>query len=380
MTGTAKTSKSYYARVLGTMWRHPRTVGLSLAARGLWVTLLSYSADHRTDGRIDAASLRIVAGGAEIRRQLAELSAAEMLLAVPGVGYQIRDWSQHNITRDKHEKNLENTRNRVAKVRGKGDQGNGESNALQEPEQKRDSNALPTAIRSEQDQDQDQDQDIDPLRGSGALEADRPVAGQSPERAPRREPPSVRDPWPTDEDPTPDEVSRARRLSVTCEAIRTDLAERYRLVAEADPDFTSPAWDLRLPPSEPVTQLARAFLGRKAAWTRTVAAFFGSPTAKAKGYPLAYLAKNPSQYLAEADRPSGSGPHGGSARGAPAATPGHGRPELDPNEACAYERQRERVRGTRTAAAHKAAELNALAGAIAKGWDPDADERSGWQP
>lgn len=35
-------SSGYWAKVMGTFWRHHRTSGISLAARGLWVSLWSW--------------------------------------------------------------------------------------------------------------------------------------------------------------------------------------------------------------------------------------------------------------------------------------------------------------------------------------------------
>lgn len=109
---------SYYARVLGTFWRHPRTLGLSMAARGLWVSLLSWSADQRSDGAIPAAALTMVCGGKPDARSVADLLLCGLLLKTE-TAYTLRDWSQHNITRDEHDAAKEATRKRVAAHRSK---------------------------------------------------------------------------------------------------------------------------------------------------------------------------------------------------------------------------------------------------------------------
>jgi hypothetical protein len=109
---------SYYARVLGTFWRHPRTLGLSMAARGLWVSLLSWSADQRSDGAIPAAALTMVCGGKPDARSVADLLSCGLLVRAE-TSYTLRDWSQHNITRDEHDAAKEATRKRVAAHRSK---------------------------------------------------------------------------------------------------------------------------------------------------------------------------------------------------------------------------------------------------------------------
>lgn len=98
---TSKAS-GYYAKVLGTFWRHPRTSTLSLAARGLWVSLLSWCADQRSDGVVPTHVLVMVAAGQPTSKPMAELEAGGLVVR-SGSGYAIRDWAQHNITRERHD-------------------------------------------------------------------------------------------------------------------------------------------------------------------------------------------------------------------------------------------------------------------------------------
>jgi hypothetical protein len=48
-----------WARVDDRFFSHPKVVGTSLAARGLWITALSWSSSMETDGRIPASVLQV---------------------------------------------------------------------------------------------------------------------------------------------------------------------------------------------------------------------------------------------------------------------------------------------------------------------------------
>lgn len=152
---SGKTSKSYYARVLGTFWRHPRTAGLSLAACGAWVRCLSWCADHRTDGAVPRSVVPMVLGGREDRRAMAELVAAGLLEESDG-SLQVRDWSQHNITKEKHEERLAEGKERVARHRGNADKAPSVTQSVTRYTER--TGDVRTSLPSDQDQDQDQDQ------------------------------------------------------------------------------------------------------------------------------------------------------------------------------------------------------------------------------
>ncbi len=171
----SSSSKGYYAKVKGTFWRHDRTSSLSLAARGLWVSLLSWSSDQASDGAVSARGLEMAAGlradKESVRshaKALEELLAAELLVRV-GNGFQLRDWDQHNITREKYEAQKEAVQKRVNKSREKTKVTPGEARdeaATQTPVTPpvtRYSDAtgrVTKPLPSDQDQDQDQDQDF----------------------------------------------------------------------------------------------------------------------------------------------------------------------------------------------------------------------------
>lgn len=106
----SKSSSGYYARIMGTFWRHPRTSGLSLAARGLWVSLLSWCADQRTDGAVPLHVVAMVCSGKPDAKALAELEVSGLVTKAAG-GLELRNWSKHNITRERHEREKERARN-----------------------------------------------------------------------------------------------------------------------------------------------------------------------------------------------------------------------------------------------------------------------------
>lgn len=138
-------SSGYYARIMGTFWRHPRTSGLSLAARGLWVSLVSWSADQRSDGDVPVHALAMACGGRADMKALAELERVELVARVEST-LVLRNWAKHNITREKHDREKERARNGMANKRG--------TKAASAPSVTRNK-----VVSDDQPSDQDQDQD-----------------------------------------------------------------------------------------------------------------------------------------------------------------------------------------------------------------------------
>jgi hypothetical protein len=237
---------SYYARVLGTFWRHPRTLGLSMAARGLWVSLLSWSADQRSDGAIPAAALTMVCGGKPDARSVADLLLCGLLLKTE-TAYTLRDWSQHNITRDEHDAAKEATRKRVAAHRSK---------APVTPDVTRYTERA-NGVTSEQEQEQEQD----------ALR----------ERERR-----ARAPDPVEPDVTPLDTRNA-------EAARKLIAAAYSQHAPAVPRRV-----LSLT-GRPEDTAAMAGMS-EAALPGILRRFFADRDMRAKGWPVGHLLANPSQW------------------------------------------------------------------------------------
>lgn len=154
-------SKGYFARIMGTMWRHRRTAPLSMGARGLWVTMMSFSADQMSDGLVEAHALEMIFRGKPDRKLVEELVSAEVIVRVHD-GFQLRDWDQHNITKEKYETHLEKGQARINKLRAKAVETvtkTVETAPVTTPVTRytSESNGQSNAFRSDQDQDQDQD-------------------------------------------------------------------------------------------------------------------------------------------------------------------------------------------------------------------------------
>lgn len=153
----SKASRSYYARVLGTFWRHPRTASLTLAACGAWVRCLSWCADTRSDGAMPAPMIPMILGGRDgqvEKRAIAELVEAGLLEPRADRHLVMRDWAQHNITFARHEELLDANRKRVAKSRSHAQQ---DAPVTEPVTHYTDRTAgVRPSLPSDQDQDQDQ--------------------------------------------------------------------------------------------------------------------------------------------------------------------------------------------------------------------------------
>lgn len=79
-----------WAKVDDAWWSHPKVMGLSLAARGLWTTALSWSCAHRRDV-VPETFVAMVGGSDDLA---AELVAAGLWHSVIG-GWQIHDWGEY---------------------------------------------------------------------------------------------------------------------------------------------------------------------------------------------------------------------------------------------------------------------------------------------
>lgn len=267
-------SKGYYAKVKGTFWRHDRTSSLSLAARGLWVSLLSWSSDQASDGAISARGLEMAAGlradKESVRshaKALEELLAAELLVRV-GNAFQLRDWTQHNITKAQYETQKEAVKKRVNKSRGKAEVTRDESpdDALVTPDVTRYKPATEQVTKplpSDQDQDQDQDQDFLEKRGERARSTSVPVE--------------------TPVSTTPTAHAEAIRQAWVAEFKRRGLAVDRRLHRLVDIEFLKFADGLTL-------ELFRV----------NVARWFADPAMVDAGFPVGWFMKNPNQWGAKA--------------------------------------------------------------------------------
>lgn len=107
-----------YARLMGSFWRHPRTALLSPSAIGIHVRAISFCADNMTDGAIPLPMVAAFCGGVLLEVAVAEVVEAGLWKKTK-LGYEIRDWAQHNITSAGWAKQKADVAARVAKSRSK---------------------------------------------------------------------------------------------------------------------------------------------------------------------------------------------------------------------------------------------------------------------
>lgn len=78
-------------------WSHPKTVGVSFAARGLWVTAGSWCGQHLTDGIVPKKMLRVWGASAKLAQ---ELVACGLWLVKDDEHWFFHDWPRYNSTRE----------------------------------------------------------------------------------------------------------------------------------------------------------------------------------------------------------------------------------------------------------------------------------------
>lgn len=250
-----RTKRGFYARVMGTFWRHPRTCGLTLQARGLWVSMLSWCADQLSDGMVPDAALMLIAGGAPPRKQLDELAEAGLLERDDGArSWRLREWADHNITREKYEKEKERARNGMAKSRDV--TRNNDVTAEPVTPNKRATYGSP----SDQDQDQDQEQEQSLTSVSDTQTRAHAVSHLVDARR----------------------IETARRaVQAGYQTRRLSVPGRVATTAPNHDDACKLAGLGALPPDDLVA---------------IIDGFFGDESMRAKGYPVAYLLANPNQW------------------------------------------------------------------------------------
>lgn len=79
-----------WARIDDGWWCHPKVLGLSLEARGLWATTLSWSCAHRTD-EIQPALVRMVGGSDAMAEELVDAG----LWHEAEEGWRFHDWAEY---------------------------------------------------------------------------------------------------------------------------------------------------------------------------------------------------------------------------------------------------------------------------------------------
>ena len=92
---------------------HPKVLGVSLRAMGLWVKAGSWCADQLTDGHIPRAALALLNATTTDARALV---TAGLWLETDG-GWRFRDWVDYQPTKDQVEKRRAEDAQRKAEAR-----------------------------------------------------------------------------------------------------------------------------------------------------------------------------------------------------------------------------------------------------------------------
>lgn len=100
----------------GLPW-HPKTLGLSLEAAGLWLYGGCWCARYQTDGHIPAQALHMFAGR-NSARLIAELTSRALLVAENG-GYLFTDWLDYQRSASEVAAQRELNRQRAARARAR---------------------------------------------------------------------------------------------------------------------------------------------------------------------------------------------------------------------------------------------------------------------
>jgi hypothetical protein len=114
---------SPWARIDDGFHSHPKVEATSLAGRGLFVTLVSYAANHLTDGIVPESVVKYHARGRGGRAALDELLKRGLLFRTDGAGpYGIHDYLDYNDSRAEVEGKRNQNRGRQERHRTRGKQ------------------------------------------------------------------------------------------------------------------------------------------------------------------------------------------------------------------------------------------------------------------
>ncbi|GAA5198639.1 hypothetical protein [Microbacterium jejuense] len=92
---------------------HPKVMGLSLEAVGLWALTGSWCAKYLTDGKVPEKTIRRLGGGPDLAGELYDAGLWE---ATPD-GWQFKDWADYQPTKEEVEAERAAARDRMKKVR-----------------------------------------------------------------------------------------------------------------------------------------------------------------------------------------------------------------------------------------------------------------------
>jgi hypothetical protein len=96
--------------------QHPKTVGLSLEAVGLWTLAGAWSMRYLTDGHIPGEVMR---GMCRRQRIIQELTQRNLITPTGGGDWQFVDWHQYQRSRTQIEAEREKARKRLADWRAR---------------------------------------------------------------------------------------------------------------------------------------------------------------------------------------------------------------------------------------------------------------------
>ena len=95
---------------------HPKTLGITLEAAGIWTLAAVWCARHLTDGYIPNEAMTQIVG--RKRAVLKELADRNLITPAPG-GWQYVDWSQYQRTRAQVIGERDRNRQRLANWRAR---------------------------------------------------------------------------------------------------------------------------------------------------------------------------------------------------------------------------------------------------------------------
>jgi hypothetical protein len=81
-----------WGRIDDGWWSHPKVLGLSMGARGLWITALSWSCQHHRP-HVPARLLDVIGAGTELADELVD--AGLWIRDDDGTGWTVHDWSTY---------------------------------------------------------------------------------------------------------------------------------------------------------------------------------------------------------------------------------------------------------------------------------------------
>src|SRR5215813_10917546 len=120
-----------WAKVDDKLFSHPKFLAISLAARGLWITALSYAARLERDGWFPGCAVTLFAPkNAHTDAYVRELLAAGLWVVAERQGYRLHDFLEYNPSSKELKRQRKQTAKRVQRHRNRTSVRNGVTHAL----------------------------------------------------------------------------------------------------------------------------------------------------------------------------------------------------------------------------------------------------------